>query len=96
MISKGVVCRDFVGRSFELDFLLALASRGTVCALASCWEFGDSPYAPLIEIAESLAHIFRCSRSSRRMTVLTPSVGASACGAMHTSPQRLPHVQPTA
>ena len=87
VITTGVVCRDFIGRRHELDFLIeqALQARpgrgstlivqgdagigktrliaefadiarthGIVPAIGNCYEFGDPPYAPLLEIAEIL------------------------------------------
>jgi DNA-binding CsgD family transcriptional regulator/tetratricopeptide (TPR) repeat protein len=87
VITTGVVCRDFIGRRYELEFLLervlhppaghgstllvagdagigktrlidefagALAGHGITFARADCYEFGDAPYAPLLEIAEAL------------------------------------------
>lgn len=87
MITSGVVCREFIGRRFELDFLIgrvkharadrgstilikgdagigksrllrefvgALAPTGITPITGQCYEFGDAPYAPLLEIAEAL------------------------------------------
>jgi DNA-binding CsgD family transcriptional regulator/tetratricopeptide (TPR) repeat protein len=87
VISTGVVCRDFIGRRYELDFLIERVSRardrrgstllvqgdagigksrlirefaatlkaaGSAPVISGCYEFGDAPYAPLIEIAEAL------------------------------------------
>ncbi len=87
VITTGVVCRDFIGRTNELDFLIeqvvhlrpgrgstlivqgdagigktrliaefagALKAHGITPVVGDCYEFGDSPYAPLLEIAETL------------------------------------------
>jgi len=87
VITTGVVCRDFIGRRYELEFLVeqvlhpranrgstlivqgdagigktrivaelsaALAESGVVTVVGDCYEFGDPPYAPLLEIAEKL------------------------------------------
>jgi len=87
VITTGVVCRDFIGRRYELDFLIervlhpragrgstlivrgdagigktrlihelaaALTAHGVAPVIGNCYEFGDPPYAPLLEIAETL------------------------------------------
>ena len=36
------------------EFATALSVHGIVPAIGNCYEFGDAPYAPLIEIAEAL------------------------------------------
>jgi DNA-binding NarL/FixJ family response regulator len=87
VITTGVVCRDFIGRRYELEFLVeqvvrpranrgstlivqgdagigktrivtelsdTLAASGVVTVVGDCYEFGDPPYAPLLEIAEKL------------------------------------------
>jgi DNA-binding CsgD family transcriptional regulator/tetratricopeptide (TPR) repeat protein len=87
VITTGVVCRDFIGRRYELDFLIeqvlhpragrgstlivqgdagigktrlitefcsALRAAGIAPVIGDCYEFGDPPYAPLLEIAEML------------------------------------------
>jgi DNA-binding CsgD family transcriptional regulator/tetratricopeptide (TPR) repeat protein len=87
VITTGVVCRDFIGRRYELDFLIEqvcrprssrgstlivqgdagigktrliaelsieLTAAGIVPVVGDCYEFGDPPYAPLLEIAEKL------------------------------------------
>jgi DNA-binding CsgD family transcriptional regulator/tetratricopeptide (TPR) repeat protein len=87
VITTGVVCRDFINRRSEFEFLLehvarAAGGRGStllvqgdagigksrlmneLCAELTlrgiapvggqCYEFGDAPYAPLLEIAEAL------------------------------------------
>lgn len=87
MITTGVVCRDFIGRRFELDFLIervmrarerrgttllvqgdagigktrlmhefaqALSAYGITTVTGQCYEFGDAPYAPLLDIADAL------------------------------------------
>jgi DNA-binding CsgD family transcriptional regulator len=86
VITTGVVCRDFIGRRDELEFLVervlhrhdargctilvrgdagigksrlmrefadTLRARGFAPATGSCFEYGDGPYAPLLEIAEA-------------------------------------------
>ncbi len=82
-----MVCREFIGRTIETEFLLDRAARaqsgrgstlivegsagigksrlvrefaqaqidqGMSVATSACWEYGDAPYAPLIDIAELL------------------------------------------
>lgn len=87
MISTGVVCRDFIGRTIELEFLIdrvgrLRAGRGGLLVIkgnagigksrltrellevtgrdgirtveTACAEFGDTPFAPVISLADAL------------------------------------------
>lgn len=87
MISTSVICREFIGRSFELGFLIERAQRlssgvgGSLliqgragvgksrlvrefldqarrsrirCVETACSEFGDVPYAPVVELSVAL------------------------------------------
>jgi ATP/maltotriose-dependent transcriptional regulator MalT len=87
VITTGVVCREFIGRSIELEYILdrvkrCEAARGATLLITgpagigksrlanefckalennrvtiirtACSQFGDSPYAPLITLAEAI------------------------------------------
>ncbi len=87
MISTGIVCREFIGRAIELDFLTervfrlqtgrgstlvlngtagigksrlarevldTVRSAGIRCAATACAPFGETPYGPVIGLADAI------------------------------------------